>query len=446
MANTGSIGHQSRFSRAGRAIVVITLLLGVLSWGPEAASLQQPAIDTIVVAIDSDATPEGVRGLHVLSTDGGDSRRIATSASVTGFDVSRDGETIVYTTETELRAVNMNGRNDRLLAGVAGREYAAPALSPNGKTVYYATYRADGMFLHQRTIATGKDENGAISDSTSQRMYSMEVSPSGRWLLLVGTSLFVGIDSQSSGRLFEIETGDVELLPSLSENPVWYGADQLLWTVFGGYESYNVKTGVITDHEGFTSLGGEAFAVSRNGSTSMELLENGGVASLVRTNVTTGEKTEIADSLGATWFGKGRIRWARSDVRTDPPTCQGWVVTRLGTPNDDTLVGTPGADVIDGRSGNDRIDAKGSNDVLCGSAGRDRLIGGAGADLLYGGPAKDRLVGNGGDDVLVGGAKDDRLFGGAGNDVLKGGKGKDQGAGGPGADECRAEKKSGCEL
>jgi uncharacterized delta-60 repeat protein len=74
-------------------------------------------------------------------------------------------------------------------------------------------------------------------------------------------------------------------------------------------------------------------------------------------------------------------------------TCNGAVVTRIGTNGNDTIVGTSGNDVIFGFGGNDVISGLDGDDRLCGGSGNDTLIGGSGNDRLSGGAGTDSCDG-----------------------------------------------------
>jgi uncharacterized delta-60 repeat protein len=74
-------------------------------------------------------------------------------------------------------------------------------------------------------------------------------------------------------------------------------------------------------------------------------------------------------------------------------TCDGVVVTRVGTAGHDTLVGTAGNDVIYGFGGNDTLFGRSGDDVLCGGSGDDTLRGGSGDDILRGGTGTDTCGG-----------------------------------------------------
>ena len=75
-------------------------------------------------------------------------------------------------------------------------------------------------------------------------------------------------------------------------------------------------------------------------------------------------------------------------------TCNGVVVTRIGTAGNDNIVGTSGNDVIYGFGGNDFVDGRGGNDIICGGTGDDTLVGRSGDDILRGGPGRDVCEGN----------------------------------------------------
>jgi DNA-binding beta-propeller fold protein YncE len=73
--------------------------------------------------------------------------------------------------------------------------------------------------------------------------------------------------------------------------------------------------------------------------------------------------------------------------------CGGKRATVVGTAGADRLTGTPKPDVIAALGGNDRVAALGGGDVVCGGAGRDTLLGGRGRDRLAGGPQRDTCIG-----------------------------------------------------
>jgi uncharacterized delta-60 repeat protein len=82
-------------------------------------------------------------------------------------------------------------------------------------------------------------------------------------------------------------------------------------------------------------------------------------------------------------------------------TCNGVVVTRIGTNGNDTIMGTAGNDVIFGFAGNDIIDGLGGNDMLCGGSGNDILRGGSGSDFLRGDAGTDTCDGSTGTDTAT---------------------------------------------
>jgi Ca2+-binding RTX toxin-like protein len=111
---------------------------------------------------------------------------------------------------------------------------------------------------------------------------------------------------------------------------------------------------------------------------------------------------------------------------TSVPSCQGLVVTILGTNGDDNITGTNGNDVILGLDGRDNINGGNGNDIICAGAGDDIIKGSNGNDTLVGGDGADTLEGSNGNDSLMSDAGNDILKGGNGNDTLDGGLDADQ--------------------
>ncbi len=98
------------------------------------------------------------------------------------------------------------------------------------------------------------------------------------------------------------------------------------------------------------------------------------------------------------------------------------------------LIGTDGPDTITGTRGADRIEGLGGDDVLSGGRDRDSIDGGLGNDRLSGGALSDELTGGEGNDFLGGSTGNDRLFGGPGDDGADGGTGNDELTGDDGND------------
>ena len=110
-----------------------------------------------------------------------------------------------------------------------------------------------------------------------------------------------------------------------------------------------------------------------------------------------------------------------------PPvvTCQGQIVTIIGTEFADNIVGTPGDDVIDGLDGDDVINGLDGNDIICGGGGDDYIDAGNGNDSVKGNGGKDVIDGGEGNDVLTGNGGNDNIDGGSGNDIINGDNGDD---------------------
>jgi len=125
-------------------------------------------------------------------------------------------------------------------------------------------------------------------------------------------------------------------------------------------------------------------------------------------------------------------------VRSEPVTCEGWLVTvdigagDVATGGRDIILGTAGPDVINGLSGDDIICGLGGRDTIYGGPGNDEIYAGGGHDVVWAGPGYDRVYGQPGADEIHGGDRDDYLFGGSGFDTIYGDAGNDfvQGSGG----------------
>jgi Ca2+-binding RTX toxin-like protein len=102
----------------------------------------------------------------------------------------------------------------------------------------------------------------------------------------------------------------------------------------------------------------------------------------------------------------GNLDWSRAGN-----TCQGKVVTILGTAGRDNLKGTAKRDVAVLLKGKDRFRGGGGRDIVCGGPGNDQLGGGAANDILIGGPGDDDLAGGAGRDHCVGGPGKDSKTG-----------------------------------
>jgi Ca2+-binding RTX toxin-like protein len=103
----------------------------------------------------------------------------------------------------------------------------------------------------------------------------------------------------------------------------------------------------------------------------------------------------------------------------DPPRCDRFRATIVGTAAADVIRGTTESDVIHALAGDDRVWGLGGDDLLCGGSGGDRL---------YGGPSNDKVIAGVGDDRAHGGRGDDfvdvaDLVGG--NDFVSGEGGDD---------------------
>ena len=102
-------------------------------------------------------------------------------------------------------------------------------------------------------------------------------------------------------------------------------------------------------------------------------------------------------------------------------TCDGQVVTIVGTPDNDELIGTPENDVIAGLDGRDRIFALDGDDHICGGGDDDSLYGENGEDVIRGGRGSDFIGPGRHDDQAYGGPGNEDFDEGPGNDYIDGG-------------------------
>lgn len=174
-----------------------------------------------------------------------------------------------------------------------------------------------------------------------------------------------------------------------------FGGDGTVLIDFGG--DNNFATGLALQPDGKIVVAGFASSATDSYMALARYLSNG--------------------TLDATFSGDGKVRTEFGDVLAIQPrdgrlvvagtfpgtsgtgdialarfhaiSCNGVVVTRIGTASNDTIIGTSGNDVIYAFGGNDFIDGLGGNDIICGGGGNDILEGGSGDDTLSGGPGTD---------------------------------------------------------
>lgn len=168
--------------------------------------------------------------------------------------------------------------------------------------------------------------------------------------------------------------------------------------------------------------------------------------------INAGNNANIPAGITTDQRGEPRIVGGTVDIGAFEAALPTPGVTRIGTPNNDTLTGGAGNDtlqglnsqdilqgfagddLLDGGDGDDRVSGGEDNDTLLGGSGQDQLFGDNGSDSLDGGDGDDRVSGGEGNDTLLGGQGQDRLFGDSGDDLLNGGTGDNTLTGGLGKD------------
>ena len=107
------------------------------------------------------------------------------------------------------------------------------------------------------------------------------------------------------------------------------------------------------------------------------------------------------------------------------PSVPAGPITSFGSSANDTKVGSAGHDILTGEDGDDTLLGLDGNDTLVGGAGADHLVGGAGDDLVFGNGGNDFILSGAGDDTVLAGSGDDTVFADAGNDLIFGEAGRD---------------------
>ncbi|HLF05103.1 MAG TPA: hypothetical protein VI855_07780, partial [Dehalococcoidia bacterium] len=145
------------------------------------------------------------------------------------------------------------------------------------------------------------------------------------------------------------------------------------------------------------------------------ILDNG--CTFFLTGLTAGDPANVpfAGNPGAAPIVRIDVSVSQSE---DPPVCNGFLATIVGTEGEDEVEGTSGPDVIVTFGDDDEIEGKGGDDIICAGAGDDEVNGNGGNDQIFGGRDDDKLNGNGGNDFIDGGPDKDKCNGGPGANTL----------------------------
>ncbi len=231
------------------------------------------------------------------------------------------------------------------------------------------------------------------------------------------------------------------------------------------------NTGGVFDYFGTVTLKDSSLSGNTATNGVNEILELGGVTSLINTTISGGVAVSVLNG--------GLVNITGTDGND---TLEGtyWIDKIFGLAGDDTLTGNDGDDKLYGQLGDDICDGGEGNDILSGLQGIDTLIGGDNNDVYLinnllttiieapdegidrvnayinwslenndnvenlllkdgalngtGNIEDNRITGNAGNNSLIGLAGNDRLIGNDGDDSLTGGTGIDILVGGDGND------------
>ena len=232
---------------------------------------------------------------------------------------------------------------------------------------------------------------------------------------------FDAINLSGSGNMIQIAGSVI----GLSRGVQLFGA--------GGAQNTVTVTGTLTSH--FEAL-------SSNGTTALNLLNSGTIASWNNTSAVTCDEAQSANDVirnaglidGDVLLGAGQDRFQT--------TGQGRVNgTVFGGAGHDTYLPGLSEETFDGGTGVDTLDFSASTGVILALDDSRPATGWADGDIylnvdniLGSRTGVDRLTGNGLNNRLVGAGGNDLLFGIGGNDSLEGGHGTDTLGGGTGND------------
>jgi DNA-binding beta-propeller fold protein YncE len=385
--------------------------------------------------------------------------------------------------------------------GKALNQPVSVTVSPDGASVYVASYASDAVVvfdraadgtLTQKAGTAGCIVNDASTDITGctntgkalEDAFSVTVSPD-------GTSVYVASLNSAAVAVFEREVpsvpdaplgvvgvsgdGQVALAWSapasnggavITDYVVEYSADGgVSWSTFADGTSTSTTatvTGLLngTGYVFRVSAVNSAGTGSVSGSSSSVVpagvpgappgvagLSGNGVVSVSWNTpasnggaVVTDYVVEYSQDGGATWsvFADG----ASASTTTVVGGLSNGVgyVFRVSAVNS---AGTGPVSVVSAfvvpAAGGCTIFGTAGDDVLVGTSGADHICGFGGDDRIYGQGGRDTLDGGPGKDKLYGGGGKDTLFGRGGADVLKGGPGNDRLYGGGGKDKLQGQ-------
>jgi uncharacterized delta-60 repeat protein len=261
---------------------------------------------------------------------------------------------------------------DALLIQPDGKIVVAGYTLSGGVDIALVRYRADG------TLDTTFGTKGLVRTDfggSREEAYALALQPNGRIIV--------------AGRTIVDDNADVALARYLSNGRLdgSFGQAGIVTTDFAG--GYDDAQAIGLQADGKLVLAGTTQGAAGDSDFGLARYTKDGVldttfgmAGKVRTNFSgdDGATALVIQPWDGRLVAAGVASVEDLDmalVRYHAITCGGVVVTRIGTPDNDTIVGTSGRNVVFAFGGNDTIYGVGGNDILCGGSGTDTCDGGA---------------------------------------------------------------------
>jgi len=428
---------------------------------------------------------DGFKEIHLMRPNGTGHRRVSPAYRMRHATISPKGDRIVYrrTEKNEVRVINTNGKNDRLLFRFPSNIFEVE-WSPNGRYIAFGHWRLNNLgntdnmvsyydFTAKKVIATHYISPSTLPLPTlgGNNITALNWSKDGKHLMVLTKGVYQiafgfptfltrasSVVTVSTAKVRKV--GDVETFGFLNNRELLV---ELRGDGIGTYNPFTqkfrrlVKLGSNDDVSNFVrSNSGNGILVhlknfdenyrtnqtdirrvsgqSRQDDLGYDLLYVD-IRNRIARYVTPPIDTFLAANSDTGTPMEWRASTPASTFRT--ATCWGSVITLKGTRLADRITGTPRNDVIHGLAGNDIIRGGGGDDVICGGRGNDVMLGQAGNDVIYGDkllnmnkfgptpPGRDRLDGGVGFDTLWANDGNDLLRGGPNDDFLAGEGGND---------------------
>jgi Tol biopolymer transport system component len=360
----------------------------------EAAGEATPVVATPAEEFQPALSPRGrlafvrVRGgsSDILALIGGRETLVTDDAAIDNHPAWSPTETkLAYASNSgkgfEIKVVRVGDpRSARVVAPAPGDDIA-PAYSPSGRDIAFASNRSGNWDLYRltderrltRLTTTSAEETNASWSPDATRLAFTRTDPKGNsdvYVLTLATRALLRITAHAAADYDPTWSPTGAELAFVSDR----GGEPAIWSV--------------------SARGGKATPVSR---------PLGGI------------------DLGPSWGPRAPSRIVRAPASAlQSIVCPSPPAQFAGTAGPDNIPGTANDDVICGRDGADTIQGLGGRDKLAGGNHGDVVTGGdVGDEIVSGGAGNDRVEGNLGSDTYVsGGTGSDTILGGDGDDKL----------------------------